>query len=400
MTTSALAQALGYRKFPAGRSPRLLLMKADYYIVDDVADAARRLGWDVFELPLATAGQGDADFLQALLRALVDVKPDFLLSINAFGFDESGNLAGLLEDYELPLAIWFVDHPLTILGGASGNARSNAQAFCLERTALPWLADFGFEEPRYLPTASNADVFQPGAPSAAIADGLAGRAVLVGGSWWPRARTRPDRAMIERARELAAAAPHGLNAEFLCDTLPALVAEEDSRGERGAVRDASVALAEASLQARGDLLSALLPLNPVVHGDPHWSELVPGLVPRRPVDPRTELPSIFRASGVNLNVTARQLPTGVNQRVWDVPAAGGFLLTDAQDDVLENFDEGVSCVCWRTPEEARELTQRWLADPAGRARVAAAARERVDAEHRTHHRLLTIERRMRARFAS
>jgi len=399
MTSSALAQTLGYRKFPAGRSPRLLLMKADYYVVADVADAARRLGWEVHELPLALSGQTDGDFLQRLLRTLVDVKPDFLLSINAFGFDEAGNLAGLLEDLDLPLAVWFVDHPLTILGGAPGNARSNAQAFCLERTALPWLADFGFEEPRHLPTAANSDVFRLGAPRAPIADGLESRAVFVGGSWWPRARTRPAPETLLRARELAAG-PAALDSTFLTATLPALAAAEALRGERGSVRAASVALAETSLQARGALLEALLPLSPVVHGDEHWTELVPGLTPRRPVDPRTELPAIFAASGVNLNVTAAQLPTGVNQRVWEVPGAGGFLLTDAREDVLAHFDEGVSCVCWRTPEEARELAERWLADPAGRARIAAAANVRVDAEHRTHHRLLTIERRMRARFAS
>ncbi len=399
MTSSVLAQALGYRKFPAGRSPRLLLMEADYYVVADVADAALELGWEVHTLPLVASGQGDADFLQRLLRTLVDVKPDFLLSINGFGFDEDGTLAGLLEDLDLPLAIWFVDHPLMILGGAPGNARSNAQVFCLERTALPWLADFGFEEPRYLPTAANPNVFRSGGPKAAIAGGLEARAVFVGGSWWPRARTRPDAATLQRARVLASD-PSAQGAAFLTETLPALAAEEARRGERSSVRAGSVALAEASLRARGELLQALLPLGPVVHGDEHWAELVPGLAPRRSVDPRTELPAIFATSGVNLNVTAAQLPTGVNQRVWEVPAAGGFLLTDARDDVLLHFDEGTSCVCWRTPEEARELTERWLSDPAGRARIAAAAQARVDAEHRTHHRLLTIERRMRARFAS
>lgn len=398
MAESALARALGYRKFDGGRSPRVLLMAPDYFVVRDVADAARLLDWSVHELPVGAAGQGDAGFLRSLLSALVELRPDFVLSINYFGFDEAGVLAALLEEHEVPLAAWFVDHPLTILGGAPANARSNAQVFCLERTALPWLERFGFEDPRHLPTASNALVNHPARIDGEVARRLGVPLAFVGGSWWTRARERVTPALLERARDLAERHPPA--PDFLTHSLPDLVDAEAARGRREAVFAGSVALAEASLQQRAALLRAVLPLGPVVHGDRHWLQLVTGLDLRGPLDPRTETPALYAGSDVQLNVTACQLPTAVNQRVWDVPGAGGFLLTDAREDLLENFTEGLDCSVWRSPEEAHDKAAYWLAHDTERQRVAQAAFERVEAEHRVHHRLLAIERRMRARFAS
>lgn len=398
MTTATLARALGHRRFVDGRAPRMLLMAPDYYVVGDVRDAARRLDWKVAELPVGGTGQGDADFLRGLLQVLVDFRPDFVLSINHFGFDEGGSLAALLEEYEVPLASWFVDHPLTILGGASANARSNAQVFCIERSALPWLEGLGFEEPRHLPTGSNAEVHHPARIDARRAAELGAPVGFVGGSWWPRARGRANPDRLRQARELAR--EHPLGEDFLTRVLPDRIEEESRLGLREAVFAGSVALAEASLQLRADLLRTLLPVDPVVHGDIHWRELVPGLDLRSPLDPRSETPAFFAGTAVNLNATACQLPTGVNQRVWDVPGAGGFLLTDAREDLLEHFSEGVDCSVWRSPQEALDKARYWMTHDAERQRIAAAAHARVEAEHRTHHRLLAIERRMRARFAS
>lgn len=44
------------------------------------------------------------------------------------------------------------------------------------------------------------------------------------------------------------------------------------------------------------------------------------------------------------NNPAAQMPTALNQRVWDVPGVCGFLITDAQEDALEFFEEDVDMV--------------------------------------------------------
>jgi len=76
--------------------------------------------------------------------------------------------------------------------------------------------------------------------------------------------------------------------------------------------------------------------------------------------------------------------------VFDVPAAGGFLLTDKPDVMAPLFEPGRECACFRDPDEIPALVERYLEDAEARGRIAAAARRRVLAEHTYDHRLRTI----------
>jgi spore maturation protein CgeB len=59
------------------------------------------------------------------------------------------------------------------------------------------------------------------------------------------------------------------------------------------------------------------------------------------VDYYKEMPLVFRYSKVNLNMTLRSIQSGIPLRCWDVMGAGGFLLTDYQEDLLKHFIPGV-----------------------------------------------------------
>jgi spore maturation protein CgeB len=77
----------------------------------------------------------------------------------------------------------------------------------------------------------------------------------------------------------------------------------------------------------------------------------------------------------------------VNQRVFDAPAGGCFLLTDAQAQLEDLFEPGKEISVYQRPEDVEEMVRRYLGDPGERARVGKAGRRRVLAEH-------TYERRM------
>ena len=55
------------------------------------------------------------------------------------------------------------------------------------------------------------------------------------------------------------------------------------------------------------------------------------------VDYRSEIAQWYRRIKINLNITSCQMPTALNQRVFDVPACGGFILNDNQTDLKELF---------------------------------------------------------------
>ncbi len=396
MTSSSLTQALGYPKFRPGEAPRMLVLESDYFLVRDVIQSARTLGWEVETLPIKLEGAAEAEMLKSLLMELVRFQPDFLLTINHIGFDESGVLAGILEDYGIPLASWFVDHPLPILGGAEQNATSNTQIFCYERTALPWLARIGFEDPRHLPTASNPEQFHPKKVDQAVAARMGRPLNLVAGSWFQRARIDVTPEGADFARQLASG--REVNRQFLRDDLARLLDLNAPEHGRALFVASQIALGEATLQSRVELVEGLKSLGIVVYGDSHWEKLVQGIELPGAVHPTRELASVFAGSEVNLNITAVQMPSALNKRVWDVPGSGGFLLTDAQADLFEYFETGIDVATFSSTEEAAEKARYYLDNPAARDKVAARGFERVEQAHRTHHRLQSMVEVLAKRF--
>ncbi|MFT7670409.1 MAG: spore maturation protein CgeB [Planctomycetota bacterium] len=375
----------------------MLVMQGDYFVYEDIIQSARGLGWKVQTIATANSGKAETSFLSTLLGLLVSFKPDFVLTINHMGFDESGVLAGLLEQFGVPLASWFVDHPLPILGGAEANARSNCQAFCFERSALDWLASIGFDEPTYLPTGSNPSRFHPNAIDESLAIKFGRPLALVAGSWWQKAREDHSETVLQLANDMAA--KHKVDRSFVRKHLAQYLEVSDKSVGRAPFHAAQAALAEASMRKRQSFVQALAPLNPVIFGDANWEKLISNVQLEAQVDPNLELPAVFAGTQVNLNVTAEQMPTAVNQRVWDVPGSGAFLLTDAQEDVHLHFKEGHDIVTYNSFDEAHDKARFYLANDGERHAIAQRALQTIDTAHRTHHRLSTIEDIMRHRFS-
>jgi spore maturation protein CgeB len=104
------------------------------------------------------------------------------------------------------------------------------------------------------------------------------------------------------------------------------------------------------------------------------------------------LPAFYRACEVNLNFTSIQMPGAVNQRVFDCPAAGGFLLTDAQSDLAELFDAEREVASFGSIEECLKKLKWFREHLAARREVASNARSRILREHTYAHRMRSIGR--------
>ena len=102
---------------------------------------------------------------------------------------------------------------------------------------------------------------------------------------------------------------------------------------------------------------------------------------------------------MNINYTSFQMRTAVNQRVFDVPACGGFLLSDRQEDMERFFEVGREAVCFCCEEEAASLAAHYLANEGERKRIAEAGRRRVLAEHTYEKRMAALVAEMRERFS-
>lgn len=78
------------------------------------------------------------------------------------------------------------------------------------------------------------------------------------------------------------------------------------------------------------------------------------------VDYNFTAPLVFKASKINLNMTLRNIKTGIPQRVLDIMGCGGLALTNYQKDMDEYFTDQKNILIYHSAEEALEKTNYYL----------------------------------------
>jgi spore maturation protein CgeB len=388
-----------------GAAARVLLITSKYFLVGEMVEACRRLGYPHRLLTLEDEQIAGRAFVEHLLRAVIDFHPDCVLTMNHLGVDREGILSDMLARLRLPLGSWFVDNPHLILHLYDKLVSPWTTIFTWDADNLSSVRELGFEHVFYLPLATDVTRFRP--PDRGSRPSLPAwrsRVSFVGNSMVYKVAlrmkaVRPPPALILGYRRLAAA--FGASDErsvrrFLLEhpaTPPAVTrAYLALPDDEARLAYEAMLTWEATRQYRAACVAALLPLRPLIVGDRGWRinfsrhpdaswRLHPELAYY------TDLPRFYPWSEVNFNCTSKQMKGAVNQRLFDVPATGAFLITDWRDQLDRLFEPGREVVCYREPEEAADLVRYYLAHPGGRRTIAAAARKRVLAEHTWDHRL-------------
>jgi spore maturation protein CgeB len=129
---------------------------------------------------------------------------------------------------------------------------------------------------------------------------------------------------------------------------------------------------------RKEVVEAVRDLGLRLYGDKGWERLLDGKVKvEGEIDYREEVPLLYNASKINLNITKTQLKTTINQRVFDVGACGGFLLTDYRREIGEFFKPGEEIIYYKDTDGLRELAEYFLHHEDEREEIAKKAMERV-----------------------
>lgn len=97
----------------------------------------------------------------------------------------------------------------------------------------------------------------------------------------------------------------------------------------------------------------------------------------------TEMPKVFQASKINLNMTIRPIETGLSLRVWDILGCGGFLLTNYQSEIPDYFEAGKDLETYESLEELEQKIQYYLTHEEERVEIAIHGYEKV-AKHHTY----------------
>ena len=100
-----------------------------------------------------------------------------------------------------------------------------------------------------------------------------------------------------------------------------------------------------------------------------------------PVDYVQEMPKVFACSKVNLNPSLKIIQTGIPLSAFDIMGAGGFLLSNYQEEFLDYYENGTDMVIYESMEDAVEKIQFYLKAEAIRCKIAENGRRKTLEEH-------------------
>ena len=84
----------------------------------------------------------------------------------------------------------------------------------------------------------------------------------------------------------------------------------------------------------------------------------------------SEMPKVFKASDINLNITLKILQTGIPLRALDILGCGGFLLSNYQEELAENFENEKEIVLYESIEDAYAKADFYIRHPDLRKQIA------------------------------
>ncbi len=259
-----------------------------------------------------------------LRQRLLDYSPDWIFLINqsAEQLYEYLNIPANQRPLSCKKIVWYLDNPRFFI---QQPFEPTEYVFCFDETYLHWLEPFCSHPPRFLSLAS--DQFQPGKFNPKFACDVS----FVGGVIdQSKRRGQLSLEMVGYIQRLVEEKLKNRSKTF----------EELARIHpiaEGKVININADVShylywEANNLYRIRTLEALQDYNLKIYGNEDWELLLQGspLFNRfhGRVDPKTELPDIFVSSKINLNIHSIQCLGSLNQRDFNAPVCGGFLLSD------------------------------------------------------------------------
>lgn len=113
--------------------------------------------------------------------------------------------------------------------------------------------------------------------------------------------------------------------------------------------------------------------------DPSFT--LPNLRNHGTVDYFSEMPKVFKQSRINLNISLRSIKSGIPLRAFDIMGNGGFLLSNYQEDFLENFTPGVDFEYYESENDLLQKIEYYLTHEDERRAIAKNGHDKVAAGH-------------------
>ena len=352
----------------------------------DMIDAFNKEGHQVIRFPFSNKdARRDAEIEAALTSRLRGTVPDAVFSFNYFPL-----VSNVCRREDLPYISWIYDSPYVMLYSYTVINPCNHiyvfdQALCREFQSA------GIKTIHYLPMAANTDRLDAMGSPKCVYD------VSFVGSLYNESHNFFDR--MENLSEYAKGYLEGLmNAQmnvqgynFIQESLSPIMKElyqalpMDPNPDGVETREYLYAQYVINRKLTGlerlRLLTAITKRHTIDLFTLDPSFRLPNLRNHGTTDYYSEMPLVFKKSRINLNISLRSIKSGIPQRAFDIMGSGGFLLSNYQEDFLENFTPRRDFVCYESEKDLLQKVDYYLTHEEERISIAKNGHDKVAAMH-------------------
>ncbi len=343
---------------------------------------------DFFDLPL-------------LLSEVIHFGPDLILDINGKACDRDGISLTAFRILNIPVFIWFVDNPLIPLNYGSYKYSHLFTKLVYDRFQCEEMKQLGISNTFHLPLGVDDDYFKPLHLEPSDEEQYRADISFVGHSYADRCAILRNNVLRNRwpdmPAEMNVVIEHCIrqlingtkkNTHHVLQEALELYCFNPAYPQNDIEWVINIIIEhESGRDYRASLIRPLLKYGIKIYGNKSWSLVLGDYNISPQVHYFNELPKVYNASSINLNISRTQLVTAVNQRVFDVPACRSFLLTDFKEELEEYFEIGKEIICYKDQDDLDRLVSFYLNSPSHRNSVSVAGYERVLAEHTYAHRM-------------
>ena len=352
----------------------------------DMKDAFTEEGHEVVCFPFSNKdARRDEEIEKALASRLHETVPDAVFSFNYFPL-----ISNVCKREGLPYISWIYDSPYVMLYSYTAINPCNAihvfdRALCREFNAA------GIKTVHYLPMAANTNRLDAlGSPAFAFDISLVGALYTESHNFFDRMENLSPYAK-GYLEGLMQAQMNVQGCNFIQESLSPIMEElyralpMDPNPDGVETREYLYAQYVINRKLTG--LERLRLLTGITQKytldlftlDPAFS--LPNLRNHGTADYYSEMPLVFKKSRINLNISLRSIKSGIPLRAFDIMGSGGFLLSNYQEDFLENFTPGVDFEYYESERDLLQKIEYYLTHEEERLAIAKNGHDQVAAAH-------------------
>lgn len=351
----------------------------------DIKDAFMKEGHSVVCFPFSNKDtRQDTEIEAALMEKLHETVPDTVFSFNYFPL-----VSNVCKKEGLPYLSWIYDSPYVMLYSyTTVNPCNHIHVF--DKALCREFQTAGIKTVHYLPMAANTDRLDRLSAATAYDVSFVGSLYTESHNFFDRMKTLSDyaRGYLEGLMN-AQMQIQGYN--FIQESLSPIMEElyqalpMDPNPDGVETREYLYAQYVINRKLTGlerlRLLTAITQKHTLDLFTIDKTFTLPNLRNHGTADYYTEMPLVFKKSRINLNISLRSILSGIPLRAFDIMGCGGFLLSNYQEDFLENFTPGEDFVCYESEQDLLQKIDYYLAHEDERQAIAKNGHDKVAAAH-------------------